>query len=81
MPYNAEPRNALERVKLNIQPDYSFTFFPYQKMIAENSSDLTYVIGDKAIVNPFYVNLSTQMLPMKSNYCEIDYPLLNYLSI
>ena len=50
-------------------------------MIAENSSDLTYVIGDKAIVNPFYVNLSTQMLPMKSNYCEIDYPLLNYLSI
>ena len=50
-------------------------------MIAENSSDLTYAIGDKAIVNPFYVNLSTQMLQMKSKYCEINYPLSNYLSI
>ena len=28
-PYNSEPRNALERVKVNIQPDYSFTFFQY----------------------------------------------------
>ena len=26
-PYNPEPRNALERVKVNLQPDYSFTFF------------------------------------------------------
>ena len=28
-PYNPEPRNALERVKVNIQLDHSFTFFPY----------------------------------------------------
>ena len=31
-------------------------------MIAEKSSDLTYVIGDKVIANLFYVNSSNQML-------------------
>ena len=27
--YNPEPRKALEIVKVNMQPDYSFTFFSY----------------------------------------------------
>ena len=31
-------------------------------MIAEKSSDLIYVIGDKAIVNPFYINMLTKCI-------------------